>query len=70
MEMHLSVLDGVNDRYDTPFFSNLKRYAQRLIGTFHALPVARGKSIFRFNWIRDMGQFYYRFILNYDFPLL
>ncbi|HEY2920045.1 MAG TPA: decarboxylase [Candidatus Binatia bacterium] len=58
MEVHLSVLDGVNERYDTPFFSNLKRYAQRPIGTFHALPVARGKSIFRSNWIRDMGQFY------------
>ena len=58
MEVHLSVLDGVNDRYDTPFFFNLKRYAQRPIGTFHALPVARGKSIFRSNWIRDMGQFY------------
>ncbi len=57
-EVHLSILDGVNDRYDTPFFSNLKRYAQRPIGTFHALPVARGKSIFRSNWIRDMGQFY------------
>ena len=50
MEVHLSVLDGVNDRYDTPFFSNLKRYAQRPIGTFHALPVARGKSILRSNW--------------------
>jgi hypothetical protein len=24
-------------------FDNLKRYAQRPIGTFHALPVARGK---------------------------
>jgi arginine decarboxylase len=58
MEVHLSVLDGVNERYDTPFFANLKRYAQRPIGTFHALPVARGKSIFRSNWIRDMGQFY------------
>jgi arginine/lysine/ornithine decarboxylase len=58
MEVHLSILDGVNDRYDTPFFSNLKKYAQRPIGTFHALPVARGKSIFRSNWIRDMGLFY------------
>jgi arginine decarboxylase len=57
-ELHLSILDGVNDRYQTPFFDNLKRYAQRPIGTFHALPVARGKSVFRSNWIRDMGQFY------------
>jgi arginine decarboxylase len=58
MELHLAVLDGVNDRYETPYFNNLKKYAQRPIGTFHALPIARGKSIFRSNWIRDMGQFY------------
>ena len=58
MELHLAILDGVNDRYETPFFNNLKKYAQRPIGTFHALPLARGKSVFRSNWIRDMGQFY------------
>jgi arginine decarboxylase len=58
MEVHLSILDGISDRYDTPFFSNLKKYAQRPVGTFHALPIARGKSVFRSNWIRDMGQFY------------
>ena len=49
---------GITDRYDTPYFDNLKKYAQRPIGTFHALPIARGKSIFKSNWIRDMGQFY------------
>ena len=58
MELHLSILEGINDRYDTPFFSNLKKYSRRPIGTFHALPVARGKSIFKSNWIQDMGQFY------------
>jgi arginine decarboxylase len=58
MEIHLAVLDGVKDRYETPYFDNLKHYAQRPIGTFHALPVARGKSIFKSNWIRDMGEFY------------
>ena len=58
LEMHLSILDGIADRYDTPYFDNLQKYAQRPIGTFHALPVARGKSIFKSNWIRDMGQFY------------
>ena len=40
--MHLAILEGVQDRYDTPFFNNLKKYAQRPIGTFHALPIARG----------------------------
>ena len=58
LELHLSILDGVTDRYDTPYFDNLQKYAQRPIGTFHALPIARGKSIFKSNWIRDMGEFY------------
>jgi arginine decarboxylase len=58
LELHLAILEGVQDRYDTPFFDNLKNYAQRPIGTFHALPIARGKSVFRSSWIRDMGDFY------------
>jgi arginine decarboxylase len=58
LELHLAILEGVQDRYETPFFNNLKKYAQRPIGTFHALPIARGKSIFKSDWIRDMGEFY------------
>jgi arginine decarboxylase len=58
LELHLSVLEGIAARYETPFFDNLKKYAQRPIGTFHALPIARGKSVFRSDWIRDMGEFY------------
>jgi arginine decarboxylase len=58
MEVHLAILDGIKERYETPYFDNLKNYASRPIGTFHALPIARGKSIFKSNWIRDMGEFY------------
>ncbi|MBF9232178.1 aminotransferase class I/II-fold pyridoxal phosphate-dependent enzyme [Microvirga alba] len=58
LELHLSILEGIEARYETPFFDNLKHYAQRPISTFHALPIARGKSVFRSPWIRDMGQFY------------
>ncbi|HSI14121.1 MAG TPA: hypothetical protein VK961_18885 [Chthoniobacter sp.] len=58
MEIHLGLLEGVNQRYDTPYFNNLKSYARRPIGTFHALPVARGKSVFNSHWIRDFGHFY------------
>ncbi len=58
LELHLSILDGIADRYETPYFDNLQKYSQRPIGTFHALPIARGKSIFKSNWIRDMGKFY------------
>ena len=58
LELHLSILEGVQARYSTPFFDNLKKYAQRPIATFHALPIARGKSVFNSEWIRDMGEFY------------
>jgi arginine decarboxylase len=58
LELHLAILEGVQARYDTPFFNNLKKYAQRPISTFHALPIARGSSVFRSDWIRDMGEFY------------
>lgn len=58
LELHLAILEGIQARYATPFFDNLKRYAERPIGTFHALPIARGKSVFRSEWIRDMGEFY------------
>ncbi len=58
MEVHLNILEGVADRFSTPHFDNLKNYAARPIATFHALPIARGKSIMKSNWIRDMGEFY------------
>ena len=58
LELHLAILEGIQARFETPFFDNLKHYAQRPIGTFHALPIARGKSVFRSPWIRDMGEFY------------
>ena len=58
MEVHLNIIEGVADRFATPFFDNLKKYASRPISTFHALPIARGKSIIKSNWIHDMGEFY------------
>ncbi|AQS92295.1 decarboxylase [Gluconobacter albidus] len=58
LEIHLSILEAIHVRYRTPFFDNLKRYAERPIATFHALPIARGKSVFTSNWISDMGEFY------------
>ncbi|MEO1171433.1 MAG: aminotransferase class I/II-fold pyridoxal phosphate-dependent enzyme, partial [Myxococcota bacterium] len=32
--------------------------AEKPIGNFHALPIARGSSIFNSRWIQDMGEFY------------
>lgn len=58
LELHLTVMEGIAARYRTPFFDNLKKYAMRPISTFHALPIARGKSVLKSDWIRDMGEFY------------
>ncbi len=58
MELHLNILRGVNSRYRTPFFTALKEYSKQPTGVFHAMPISRGKSITRSNWIRDMGEFY------------
>lgn len=58
LELHLTIMEGIAARFRTPFFDNLKAYAARPISTFHALPIARGKSVFKSDWIRDMGEFY------------
>ncbi|GAB7070448.1 ornithine decarboxylase [Mycobacterium hodleri] len=58
LELHLSILQGVADRYRTPFFSALKQYSHRPTGVFHALPISQGKSIVNSHWIKDMVGFY------------
>jgi arginine/lysine/ornithine decarboxylase len=57
-ELHLSILKGIGERYESPFFSALQSYSQKPTGVFHALPISRGKSIDKSHWIRDMGRFY------------
>src|SRR5579871_1439524 len=56
-ELHLNILRGVANRYQTPFFTALKEYSRQPTGVFHALPISRGKSIARSHWIQDMGEF-------------
>src|SRR4029077_2042705 len=58
LELHLSILDGVEARYRTPFFNALRSYSHRPTGVFHALPISRGNSIVNSHWIRDMIDFY------------
>src|SRR5690606_2694206 len=58
LELHLSILKGIGERFETPFFSALKQHSQKPTGMFHALPISRGKSITRSHWIRDMARFY------------
>jgi len=60
LELHLSILKGVRERHDAPFFSALREYSLKPTGVFHALPISRGKSITNSHWIQDMGRFYGR----------
>ncbi len=59
-DLHSTVLGGIRNRYATPFFDALRAYAARPAGQFHALPVARGASIFNSKTLQDMGEFYGR----------
>lgn len=59
-ELHLSIIKGIRNRFETPFFSALIDYSQKPTGIFHAMPVSRGNSVFNSRWIRDFGDFYGR----------
>lgn len=59
-ELHLAILRGIRERYETPFFSALKEYSKKPTGVFHAMPVSRGNSVFKSRWIQDFGEFYGR----------
>ena len=60
LEIHLSIMRGIRERYDTPFFSALKDYSKKPTGVFHAMPISRGNSVFKSRWIQDFGDFYGR----------
>lgn len=59
-ELHLGIIRGIRERYNTPFFSALVEYSQKPTGIFHAMPISRGNSVFKSRWIQDLGDFYGR----------
>lgn len=59
-ELHLAILRGIRQRFETPFFNALKAYSQKPTGVFHAMPISRGNSVFKSRWMRDFGEFYGR----------
>ena len=58
MEQHLSILKGIRSRFEAPFFDALRKYSAKPTGVFHALPIARGKSMSSSHWARDLLEFY------------
>ena len=59
-ELHLTILRGISERFETPFFSALQEYSKKPTGIFHAMPISRGNSVFKSRWINDFGSFYGR----------
>ncbi len=59
-DLYSTVLAGLRSRFATPFFDALRAYAAAPVGQFHALPIARGASIFNSKSLQDMGEFYGR----------
>lgn len=59
-ELHLTIISGINERYQTPFFTALTDYSKKPISVFHAMPISRGNSVFKSRWISDFGEFYGR----------
>ncbi len=60
LELHLTILRGIEERFETPFFSALVEYSKKPTGVFHAMPISRGNSVFKSRWINDFGDFYGR----------
>lgn len=59
-ELHLTIISGVNERFETPFYTAITEYSKKPISVFHALPISRGNSVFKSRWITDFGDFYGR----------
>ena len=58
LELHLAILEGVQDRFETPFFDNLQEIRpapDRNLSTRSPIACVRGKSVFRSDWFRAMG---------------
>jgi len=58
MEQHLSILKGIRARFEAPFFDALRKFSMKPTGVFHALPIARGKSMSSGHWAKDLLEFY------------
>lgn len=57
-DLHAAILNGVRNRFSTPFFDALRAYSRQPKGVFHALPLSRGASVRNSPWARDMLDFY------------
>ncbi len=58
IDLHSSILGGIGQRYQTPFFTALQEYSRHPAGVFHAMPISRAGSVHDSPWINDLEEFY------------
>lgn len=59
-DLHAHLLNGIRERFSTPFFHALQAYSRKPTGVFHALPISRANSLHDSAWTQDMLHFYGR----------
>jgi len=57
-DLHHGILNGIRNRYSTPFFHALLSYSRKPKEVFHALPISQGNSVKNSHWIDDIFEFY------------
>ncbi|WP_246622773.1 aminotransferase class I/II-fold pyridoxal phosphate-dependent enzyme [Rhizobium laguerreae] len=57
-ELFPSIMRGIKERYDAPWYDAVRAHTERPIINLHTLANSRGKSTMNSNWIRDRAQFY------------
>jgi arginine decarboxylase len=56
--LRATLLQGMAERFATPFFDALQTYSRRPRAVFHALPASRGSSLVGSPWAQDLLKFY------------
>jgi arginine decarboxylase len=58
VDLHSAIVQGIEARYETPFFTALQNHSRSPIGVFHAMPISRAGSVHDSPWVNDLEEFY------------
>lgn len=57
-ELHYHILNGVRQKFNTPFYNALRLYGKSAKTVFHALPISQGASVKSSVWLQDFYSYY------------
>lgn len=58
IEQHNAILQAIDRRFDAPLFAALREYSHKSIESFHALPIAQGRSLLGSQWMAELVDFF------------